>query len=269
MLRHANRLRPALIAAPYALTVLFSTAAVNGQSSHFRIPGSEENSSYSVTVQELRHEVPKAARAEMDKAEKASRKHKTDEEIEHLRKAIGIDPEYIAARNNLAVSLLITDTESAIAQLEEATKSDPHHPVVFYNLALGYLMLHQLDAAEKAARAAQSLGFVGPRGRILLGWTLISQQKYTAEALSLVKSTVEEFALAYMLTARVLIGQDRPDDAKSYIDAYLSTGDDEYRDYAARWLDYIAVEQRHSGREFARQTTPLPARSPGAKEQNR
>lgn len=264
---HHNSLRPVLVVACHLLPILFSAAAVNGQSNSWRIPGSEQN--FPVTAQELRHDVPKAARAEMDKAEKASRKRKTDEEIEHLRKAVSIDPDFIAARNNLAVSLMVSDTESAVAQLQEAIKIDPHQPVLFYNLALGCLMLHKLGSAEEAARTAKSLGFADPRGRIVLGWVLISQQKYTAEALSLVKSAGEEYSVAYMLTARILIGQSRPEQAKSYIHAYLSTGDEEYRDYGARWLDYIAnTEQQNSGKEFALQATPSPPGSPRARDQN-
>ena len=60
---HHNSLRPALVVAHHLLAVLFFAAAVNGQSNSWRIPGSEQN--VPVTVQELRHNVSKAARAEM------------------------------------------------------------------------------------------------------------------------------------------------------------------------------------------------------------
>jgi len=265
---HHNSLRPVLVVAHHFLAVLFSSAAVNGQSNSWRIPGSEQSSP--VTVQELRHDVPKAARAEMDKAEKASRKRRTDEEIEHLRKAVGIDPEFIAARNNLAVSLMIRDTEFAVAQLQEAIQIDSNRPVLFYNLALGYLMLHKLDDAESAARTARMLGLTDLRAKLLLGWVLAAEEKYTAEALSLVKSAREEHPLANMLTARVLIGQNRPEEAKSYIYAYLSTGDEEYRDYAARWLDYIAnTQQQNRGKKFAQEATLSPVGSSGADDRGR
>ncbi len=77
-----------------------------------------------VTIQELHHIVPKKAQKEMEKAEQARVGHRTDDVIRHLNQAISIDPEFIAARNNLAVFYLTAPKPApAIAQLEEAVRS--------------------------------------------------------------------------------------------------------------------------------------------------
>ena len=42
----------------------------------------------------------------MEKAESARLKNRTDDAISHYNQAISIDPEFVAARNNLAVAYL-------------------------------------------------------------------------------------------------------------------------------------------------------------------
>jgi Flp pilus assembly protein TadD len=129
-----------------------------------------------VTLHQLQHKVPKAAREEMDKAIKAMHEHRCDDEIEHLGNALRIDPEYVAARNNLAVCLLKNDPASAIAQLEEAIRIDPHDAILFHNLAIAYIITHKLDAAERAARSAVHLNRTDTRMRSALEVILVLEQ---------------------------------------------------------------------------------------------
>jgi len=71
----------------------------------------------------------------MQKAESARAAHRIAEATDHYEKAILIDPEFIAAFNDLA-SLYLTSThpESAIAELEEAVRIDSNRPMLFMNL---------------------------------------------------------------------------------------------------------------------------------------
>ena len=57
----------------------------------------------SVTLQELSHSVPSRARREMEKGRQAFAKHINREALVHLLRAVENDPEYVAARNNLAL----------------------------------------------------------------------------------------------------------------------------------------------------------------------
>ena len=231
----------------FVLTISLTAPIVDGQSTTLRSPATGQQLLHSVTVEELSHVVPKTARAEMDKAEKAARKRNLDGQIEHLRKAIEIDAQYVSARNSLALSLFTRDPTSAVSELEQAIDIDPHQPLLFNNLAIAYLLLKKVDEAERAARAAMSLGAGDPRTRILLGWILIDEKKFTTEALNLVKSGGEQLPAAYLLAARVLIAQGNLKQAKSYIQAYLSSGDEDYRDLAEQWLEAIIAAARGRG----------------------
>ena len=204
--------------------------------------------SNTVTVQELKHAIPKKAHKEMERAEKAHLQQRKDEAKEHLNRAVSIDPEFVAARNNLAAIYLTEgDGEAAVAQLEEAVKIDPHNPILFTNLTLGYTMTHKLDAAERAARERLLLDRTSAKAHLFLGLVLVEKQRFTDEALRCLERAREEHPLAHLLAARVLIGQGNSERARAEIQTYLSTERDEAnRAIATSWLDRIASERKRA-----------------------
>jgi len=206
-----------------------------------------------VTFQELTHNVPKTARAEMEKADKASAKDRSDEAIQHLNRAILMDPEYVAARNNLAVIYFkMGKSELAIAQLEEAVKVDPHNATLFTNLSVGLLKINKLDGAERAARTTLDLDRTSAsQARMLLGLALIRQGKFTDEALECFSRSREEYPLARLLAGGVLIAQSKPERAKPEIQMYLSSPAPDCRAAANRWLALI-----DQGKETSAVMTP-------------
>jgi len=211
--------------------------------------GTQQTSAYSntVTIQELNHIVPEKARNEMEKAERARVKSQTDEAISHFNRAISIDPEYVAARNNLAAMYLITaNPEPAVAQLEEAIKIDPHNPMLFKNLTMGYALINKFDAAERAGRVAVDLGRGGAQAYLLLGFALVKRHKFTEEALQCLERARDEYPLAHLLAGRVFIAQGKSESAKSEIETYLSSGKQEYREIAAHWLELIDESEQKS-----------------------
>jgi len=209
-----------------------------------------EDTSLTVTLQELRHVVPRAAQAEMEKAYKAGLRHQPEQELEHLRKAILIDPEYIAARNNLGVCLLEIEPASAIVQWEEAIKVNPHKGLLYNNLAIGYVLIRNLEGAERAARMAMELDRTTNRARALLGFVLYEEHKYTAETSALLERASSEYDITHVFAARVLMERGEFQKARTHIQAYLSGGDTEYRKDASELLDFID----HSGQ--ARDSSP-------------
>jgi tetratricopeptide (TPR) repeat protein len=204
--------------------------------------------SHIVTVQELRHVVPKKAQREMEKAEKAHLQERKDEAREHLNRAISIDPEFVAARNNLAAIYLTEGNgEAAVAQLEEAVKIDPRNPAIFTNLTLGYTMTHKLDAAERAARERLTLDGTSVRAHLFLGLVLVEKQRFTDEALQCLERAREEFPLAHLLAGRVFIGRGNSEKARAEIQTYLSMERDEgNRALAIGWLDRIENERKRA-----------------------
>jgi tetratricopeptide (TPR) repeat protein len=209
--------------------------------------GSNYFGSYIVTIQELHHTVPKKARKELEKAERARAKHRTDEAIDHFKQAILIDPEFVAARNNLAAIYLVAENpEPAVAQLEEAVKIDPNNPTLLRNLTVGYAMMHKFDAAERAARLRVGLDRTSGHAIMLLGFVLIQQRKFTGEALQCFERRRSEYPLAHLLAAMVLIEQHSSERAKFEIQAYLSSGQQEFRAFATHWLDLIDQGEQKS-----------------------
>jgi predicted Zn-dependent protease len=108
-----------------------------------------------VSLQELKHTIPRKALKEMEKAERAQVANRTEEPITRCKQAISIDPEYVAAHHNLAIVYLNgSNTQQALAELEEAIKVEPHNPTLFTNLSIGYFPARQLADAERTARCA-------------------------------------------------------------------------------------------------------------------
>jgi Tfp pilus assembly protein PilF len=198
-----------------------------------------DDTAATVTLHELRHVVPREAQTEMEKAYKAGLKHQSEQELEHLKKAVLIDPEYIAARNNLGVCLMAIEPVSAIAQWEEAIKVDPRKGLLYNNLAIGYVVIHNLEHAERAARMALELDRTTNRVRALLGLVLYQEHKYTAETYALLERSSNDYAMTHVFAAMVLMDQGHFQKARTHVQAYLSSGETEYRKDASEILDFI------------------------------
>ena len=193
-----------------------------------------------VTVQQLSHKVPGKARREMEKAETARIHKQADEAIRHYSKAISIDPEYVAARNDLAVVYMNhSNLELGLEQLRDAIRVDAHNPILFKNLAIGLTWAHQFDDAERIARQAVDLDRTGPQVRMLLGLVLVEERKFTTEALRSFEQTSDVFPMSHLLAGRVLLAQGDVERAKSEIRMYLATGDHENRIIATEWLNIL------------------------------
>ena len=90
-----------------------------------------------VTPYRLKHKVPKKAMSEFKKAEQAMTESKREEAMEHLRKAISIDPGFVEAYNNLGVRFAKEGKmEAAAEQFLAAAKLDPHSTIARDNLRI-------------------------------------------------------------------------------------------------------------------------------------
>jgi len=183
----------------------------------------------------------------MEKAEEARSKHRTEEAISHFNKAVSIDPEFVAARNNLGSLFLSLDRpQEGVAQLEEAAKTDPHQPALFNNLSVGYDMMNNFEASERAARTLLSLDGTWTRGPLLLGCALVKQRKFTEETLQCLERAHDKYPLAYLLTAQVLEAKGELEKVKSELRAYLNTGEQRLRGFANLWLKRISPGEQEA-----------------------
>lgn len=211
--------------------------------------GQPNGNSRTVTMQQLRHKVPAKAQKEMDKALHELEKDHGDEAIAHLQDAVLIDPEFVAARNDLAaVYLRANNPEPAIEQLNSAIELDPNFPTLFVNLAIGYELLAEFGPAERAAREAMELDRVGNLPRYLLLIAIVYQKSYTEEALRLATRVRDQYPLAHLFGARILLSMSNFEGAEKEIHEYLSgtVQIPAFTTVATSWLQYIAGQDRQA-----------------------
>lgn len=202
-----------------------------------------------VSVQELKHNIPGKALKEMKKADEARTKKDIDKAILHLQRAVAFDPDYVAARNNLAALYLTRgEAKPALEQLEPAIKMDPHAPLPFSNLAVAYLMMRQFDAAERAARQTLDLARTSARAEMILGLTLVLQDKLTPEAETALERARPSYPQAHLLLGRVLAATGKLEEAEAEIKTYQATGEQTGQELAREWLDVLT---KHRGANAA------------------
>ena len=89
--------------------------------------------------------------------------------LAHLVKAVAIDPEFAAARNDLAAQYMARKQfDSALAELNKAEALDPGSTVIELNRALCLARMGRLVEAETPARRAVQLDGGSQRSRYLL-----------------------------------------------------------------------------------------------------
>ena len=209
-------------------------------------PKHQDANSPMVTIEHLRHAVPRKALKEKEKAERAFGQNRNEEAMNHLESAIRIDPEFVWARNDLAaLHLRMDDPYPAIEQLNEAIKSDPHFSLLFINLAIGYIETEGFGDAERAAREAAGLDRTRTLPRFLLAISLYFQKKYTEEALRCATQTSDDYPAAHLFAARIFIERNNFDPARVEIQAYLSSSRPapEFVTTAKNWLDFMASHE--------------------------
>jgi len=134
-----------------------------------------------VSLSELKEKVPDKAWKEFEKANAAANAGKTDEAIEHLRKAIVIFPRFVRARNDLGTYLLSEGKlDEAEEQLRQALSVDEKS--FNLNLNLGIVLVHKhafAEANEKLARAI-TIEPSSPAAHLYLGLALLGLEKLDA-----------------------------------------------------------------------------------------
>jgi len=109
-----------------------------------------------VSATELGDAIPKAARKEFMLASAATREHKVEEAIAHLRKAIDIYPSFVMARSDLGVQLFSQGRlDEAEEQLREAIKIDS----AAFNprLNLGIVLVEKLEFADAITELSRAI----------------------------------------------------------------------------------------------------------------
>lgn len=134
-----------------------------------------------VSVAELSEKVPDKARKEFEKATAAGASGRTDEAIEHLRKAIAIFPSFVRARNDLGTYLLSQGKlDEAEEELRKAIALDAAAFNPTLNLGIVLVHKHEFVEADERLRKALSLEPNSPAAHLYSGLALMGLEKLDA-----------------------------------------------------------------------------------------
>jgi len=145
-----------------------------------------------VSVTELKEKVPDKARKEFEKASVAGAQGRTDEAIEHLRKAISIFPTFIRAHNDLGTYLL---AQGKLDEAEEALRKAIALDASSFNpyLNLGIVLVHKQSFTEAADHLTKALSLEpnSPAAHLYAGLAFMGAEK--------LENAEEDFKSAYTL----------------------------------------------------------------------
>ncbi len=200
----------------------------------------ERPASGSVSYFELTHKVPSKALKEAKRADKSFKKHDMHGGIDHLLKAVSIDPDFLGARKNLGLAYLRSGhAHEAVEQMEAVTKLDPNCLMAYSALSSAYILLNDLPNAEASARRAVTVDPDNELARLFLGLALSGQNKDDTTALKSLRFAAHRYPKAHLAEAEILARQGHADNAKSELQAYLSSGEHDQRAKVERWLTQL------------------------------
>jgi tetratricopeptide (TPR) repeat protein len=190
-----------------------------------------------ISVAGLRHKIPSKARKEFSRGEDAFEKGDVQRSIEHLSKAIEIDPEYMEAHNNLGARYMQTEQyDKAIEQLRSACKLDPGAALAQENLGAALLLARKPGDAEMAARRAKDLDPRSMRARFIVAISLVEQKKGFDEALGLLRHVASDIPRAHLYAARLLAARGDIEQAREEASKYLAGKKVEDREKVETWM---------------------------------
>ncbi len=214
---------------------------VNGVADYVRVRlpelKRERPVSGTVSVGRLGHKVPRKAQKEFEKAVAASEKNDSWTAIEHLKKAIEIDPAYMEAYNNLGARYLhVNQPQEAAYQFEKAIQLDSSSAKAHSNLSIAYLALRRFEEAEREAREAVKLDSTSNISRYALGMALAAQNRQPQEAVQNLDAAARELPKARLTAAQVLAREGQRAEAAAELRKYLDSGHEEHRELVRTWL---------------------------------
>ena len=188
-----------------------------------------------ISIARLKHRVSSKARREFARADREMRKRHLEASIEHLIKAIEIDPAYVEAQNNLGARyILLGDYEQAITHLRTASRLDLDSIFASTNLGMALWLAGRCAEAEPVARDAVLLCPSFLRAQYLLGMVLAG--KGAPEALEHLEKSAAEIPKARLLAAGILLKRGAKTGASAEWRQYLSSPRAENRAMVENWL---------------------------------
>ena len=138
----------------------------------------------SISVQSLRHKIPKDARKSFARAEKLWHKGDHDGAAAELEQAVQRDPEFAGAYNALGVQYAqLGRFEDARGALQRALALDPNFSNAYFNLGVLLFQIGDQAGAEENLRRRVQLSTENPYAHWALGYILSLRDATRAEGL--------------------------------------------------------------------------------------
>jgi hypothetical protein len=143
------------------------------------------------------HPVDRKALHEFQSAEKADAHGDVDRAMEHLHKAVQLDPKFAAAHQELGVHYANSRSfEPALAEFTEALRLNPHLTIAHVNRSVMLFELRRFEEAEAEGRLALHQDGSLTKAHYIVGISMLEQKKGTPEALEHLKQAYGEYANA-------------------------------------------------------------------------
>ena len=193
-----------------------------------------------VSLHRLSHKAPKKAVKEMKQAAKAREKGDVQKSLEHLEKAVEIDPEYVEAQVNLGARYMeVRRLDEAGRAFKRAIQIDPYCTQAHSNLALVMLHRSKPREAEIAARRAIDIDDGNMRAHYVLGFALSLLDPSSEEALRHFIRASDGYPTARVGAAQILLERGDKGLAERQLKAYLSSGDETQKEVVQSYLSHL------------------------------
>src|SRR5579863_243541 len=195
-------------------------------------------------------QLPAGAIKEFRRSEKCVGSGDYSGAVQHLQKALKVDPKFIEAHNNLGASYLqLSRYQDALGEFEAAIALDKKMVAPYRNMSLSLFMLRRYAEAETAARQALALEPRLKASQYSLGRALAAQGRTSPETERLLRESLSEFPDARLSLAQVLMNRCANLDAAAELRTYLDSKevDPVTRGKVQAWIDISSKGQVVSG----------------------
>lgn len=179
----------------------------------------------SATVSIAQYKVPKKAREQYRKAQKAVAERKVEEAHGFLAKALEIHPEYAEALTMRGLlHLEAKNTEGAISDFDKAIKADAAHAMAYIALGAAYNLSHRFDEALASLDRGVALAPQSWQAYFEMGKAHIGKGDYQAAVRVLDKSqnmSDGKYPLIHLLKAHALLAVKQYQDAMAELQAFV------------------------------------------------
>jgi tetratricopeptide (TPR) repeat protein len=195
-----------------------------------------------VSMRQLSHKVPPAARKAFEKGEQAESKGKLKDAADFYRQAVSIDPEYADAFNELgATEAKQGNLPHALEAFQKAVEVVPDHGLALSNVSIVLAKLRRFEEASEAARRALRVMPGSATLQFVLATSLLLSSGDSDEVLENLERSAGEVPRAHLVAAQLLVRRGKRDEATRHVQDYLRTApaDDREREHARELLDEL------------------------------